>query len=87
MVRTMTLRVSFVVPDRLVKDLKTTRKGSGTEKYNTILIVVYRKHMKVPATLSYLSWQLHEFVDDTEDYVNTELDFHRNQLQGMQVRV
>ncbi|CAI5966559.1 unnamed protein product [Closterium sp. NIES-64] len=25
---------------------------------------------------------LHEYVDDTEDYVNAQLDYRRNQLQG-----
>lgn len=29
--------------------------------------------------------QLHEYVDNTEDYVNIDLDNHRNLLQGLNV--
>ncbi|CAI5476001.1 unnamed protein product [Closterium sp. Yama58-4] len=74
--------------DRDMADLYLTRQlhVGGGEDVEELEMLLEAYFTQVDRLLNDLT-ALHEYVDDTEDYVNTQLDYRRNQLQGTQVLI
>ncbi|GAB4830475.1 Magnesium transporter MRS2-I [Ancistrocladus abbreviatus] len=73
----------LVSPTKESKKSKTSRTSAVTlhdeNDVEELEMLLEAYFMQIESTLSKLN-TLHEYIDDTEDYINIQLDNHRNQL-------